>query len=162
MNCLRHFSPTGYYANHVMACSTGHRFSGLEIVSGTDLDGQVYIPQPYAKFDPVLCDPYLRQGIKILNSNQEEGEDWVLAMIAAGFGVSLVPAFTPNYPGVAYRPFGYPMVARDVSLVTVAGRRWPPVIAAFANLIRRHQWSPARRGHCSAEIRPNSFRNDSS
>lgn len=129
-----------YSEPYVMACSTGHRFAGLEIVSGTDLDGQVYIPQPYTKFDPVLRDPYLSQGIKILAPNQEEGEDWVLTMIAAGFGVSLVPAFTPNYPDVVYRPFGYPMVARDVSLVTVAGRRWPPVIAAFANLIRRCQW----------------------
>jgi DNA-binding transcriptional LysR family regulator len=133
-----------YSEPYIMACSTGHRFAGQEIVSGTDLDGQGYISQPYTKFDPVLRDPCLCQRVKILDSNQDEGEDWVLTMVAAGYGVSLVPAFTPSYPDVVYRPFGPPMVARDISLVTVAGRRWSPVIAAFANLIRRYQWSSVR------------------
>jgi LysR family hydrogen peroxide-inducible transcriptional activator len=133
-----------YSEPYVMACSPDHRFTEQEIVSGTDLTGEVYISQPDTRLDPVMRDPCLRQGIKLLKSNDEEGEDWVVTMVAAGFGVSLVPAYTASHPEVIYLPFAPPLLSRDISLVTVAGRRWSPVTAAFVNLVRRHQWAQAR------------------
>ena len=146
-----------YSEPYVMACPRSHRFAEKEIVSGTDLGGEVYLPQPCTQLDPVLRDLCLGQGVKLLKPNEEDGEDWVVTMVAAGFGVSLIPAFTATCSEVVYLPFGPPPLARDISLVTVAGRRWSPVVSAFANLVRRHQWSschvtdvPPPEGHREA------------
>ena len=49
--------------------------------------------------------------------------------LSAGILVSL--------PGLQTRPLIEPEVVREVSLVTVAGRRFSPPVAAFVRAIRR-------------------------
>jgi len=47
-------------------------------------------------------------------------------------------------PGVLTRIVAEPEVVREVSLVSIAGRRFSPAVAAFARAIRGYRWPEAR------------------
>jgi hypothetical protein len=47
-------------------------------------------------------------------------------MVASGFGICFIPGFSPTIPGVLTRVVADPEVVREVSLVSIAGRRFSP------------------------------------
>jgi len=47
---------------------------------------------------------------------------------------------------VRTQPVSEPEVAREVSLVSMAGRRFSPAALAFTRAIRAYDWSPAPSG----------------
>jgi LysR family hydrogen peroxide-inducible transcriptional activator len=53
-------------------------------------------------------------------------------MVAAGFGICFIPEFSPTIPSVLTRVVADPEVVRQASLVSIAGRRFSPAVAAFA------------------------------
>jgi DNA-binding transcriptional LysR family regulator len=69
-------------------------------------------------------------GANPVKSYQSEREDWILTMVAAGMGVCFLPEYTATFPGVVG------------CLVSVAGRRWSPPVAAF---VKRRGVTPGRR-----------------
>jgi DNA-binding transcriptional LysR family regulator len=71
---------------------------------------------------------------------RSEREDWIQIMVAAGMGICFLPEFSATVPGVVIRPVIDPSVAREVSLVTVAGRRWSSPLGTFVNAVRRYCW----------------------
>jgi DNA-binding transcriptional LysR family regulator len=84
-----------------------------------------------------------KQGVTVVKSYRGEREDWILTMVAAGMGICFLPEHTAAFPGVIGCPLVSPPVERDVCLVTVAGRRWSPPIAAFVQAVRRYAWPSA-------------------
>jgi DNA-binding transcriptional LysR family regulator len=62
-------------------------------------------------------------------------------MVAAGFGVCFLPEFSPTIPGVRAQPVTDPEVIREVSLVSLSGRRFSPAVMAFVRAIRSYDWS---------------------
>ncbi len=80
----------------------------------------------------------------MIGSFRSEREDWILTMAAAGMGVCFLPEFSNTIPGVISRHVVDPEVAREVSLVTVAGRRWSSPVAAFVGAVKQYRW-PSRR-----------------
>jgi len=64
-------------------------------------------------------------------------------MVAAGFGVCFLPEFSPTIPGVRLQPVSDPEVPREVSLVSMSGRRFSPAVLTFMRAIRANDWSPA-------------------
>jgi len=64
-------------------------------------------------------------------------------MVAAGFGICFIPEFSPTIPGVLTRVVAEPEVVRQVSLVSIAGRRFSPAVVAFARAIRGYRWPEA-------------------
>jgi DNA-binding transcriptional LysR family regulator len=72
---------------------------------------------------------------------QSEREDWIQMMVAAGFGVCFLPEFSPTIPGVRTQPVTDPEVIREVSLVSMSGRRFSPAVMTFVHAIRSHDWS---------------------
>ena len=61
-------------------------------------------------------------------------------MVAAGFGICFLPEFSTTIPGVLTSPVVEPEIVREVSLVSIAGRRFSPAVAAFARSIRAYRW----------------------
>jgi DNA-binding transcriptional LysR family regulator len=61
-------------------------------------------------------------------------------MVASGFGICFIPEFSPTIPGVLTRVVADPEVVREVSLVSIAGRRFSPAVAAFTRAIRGYKW----------------------
>jgi LysR family hydrogen peroxide-inducible transcriptional activator len=51
-----------------------------------------------------------------------------------------VPEYSVLLPGLQTRPLVDPEVTREVSLVTVAGRRFSPAVAAFVRAITAYPW----------------------
>src|SRR5271154_2059735 len=54
-------------------------------------------------------------------------------MVAAGFGICFIPEFSPTIPGVLTRIAAEPEVVREVSLVSISGRR--RVVSAPVGLV---------------------------
>jgi DNA-binding transcriptional LysR family regulator len=138
-----------YSERFVVACSAGHRFATENEIRMSDLDGEFYLSRINCEFYHVLDDLCRTHGAKLVKSYQSEREDWILTMVAAGMGVCFLPEYTATFPGVVSCPVVSPAVARDVCLVSVAGRRWSPPVAAFVHAIKGHswsQWNEARHG----------------
>jgi LysR family transcriptional regulator, hydrogen peroxide-inducible genes activator len=129
-----------YPERFVVACAAGHRFARQAEVPATALDGESYLTRINCEFTDVLYDMCLSQGIKPVRSYRSEREDWILTMVAAGLGVCFLPEFTATFPGVVGCPIAFPAVVRNVSLVTVAGRRPSPPVKAFVNAVKQYSW----------------------
>ena len=61
-------------------------------------------------------------------------------MVMAGIGIAFLPEFSVLLPGLQTRPLIEPEVMREVSLVTVAGRRFSPAVSTFVKAIKAYQW----------------------
>ncbi len=108
-----------------------------------ELDGESYLSRINCEFYDVLDDMCREYGAKLVKSYQSEREDWILTMVAAGMGISFLPEYTAVFPGVVGCPVVGPSIARNVCLVTVAGRRWSSPVAAFVQAVRHHPWPSA-------------------
>lgn len=125
---------------YVVAFRPGHRFEKMNAVPLADLDGENYLqrlncefPQYRAALDkPPTGKPNIVYG--------SEREDWIQVMLAAGMGCAVMPESMPLLPGIATRPLIEPEMSRTVALATVAGRRFPPPLAALLRLAQRHDW----------------------
>jgi LysR family transcriptional regulator, hydrogen peroxide-inducible genes activator len=137
-----------YSERFVIACSAGHRFAMENEIRMADLDGEFYLSRINCEFYDVLDDLCREHGANLVKSYQSEREDWILTMVAAGMGVCFLPEYTAAFPGVVGCPVVSPEVARNVCLVSVAGRRWSPPVAAFVKAVRHHPWP-------SASVAPN-------
>lgn len=132
-----------YSERFVIACSASHPFASKNEVSMAELDGEFYLSRINCEFHRILDEMCRKQGVSLVKSYRSEREDWILTMIAAGMGVCFLPQYTVTFPGVIGRPVVSPSVERDVCLITVAGRRWSPPVAAFVQAVRRYPWPSA-------------------
>ena len=135
-----------YTEPFVIACAAGHRFAARSEIPMSDLNGEFYFSRINCEFYDVLDDLCRGQGANLLKSYQSEREDWILTMVAAGLGVCFLPKYTAVFPGVVGCPVVSPSVARDVCLVTVAGRRQSAPVAAFVRSVKRYDWPATTLG----------------
>jgi LysR family hydrogen peroxide-inducible transcriptional activator len=104
---------------------------------------KTYLARINCEFYDGLTMTCLEQGAHLVIAYRSEREDWILTMVAAGMGICLLPEHTATFPGVVGCPVVSPSVARDVCLVSVAGRRWSSPVSAFVNSVRRYPWPAA-------------------
>jgi LysR family hydrogen peroxide-inducible transcriptional activator len=90
-----------------------------------------------------LADRLRALGLTVRVGFQSEREDWIQMMVAAGLGVCFLPEFSPTLPGVRPQPVTGPEVIRDISLLSMSGRRFSPAVMTFTRAIRSHDWSPS-------------------
>jgi LysR family transcriptional regulator, hydrogen peroxide-inducible genes activator len=67
-------------------------------------------------------------------------DDWVLAMIASGFGFGFFPKYSISNPDVVARPLVNPEFWREVSLTTVKGRPYSRAVGALVHEAMRSAW----------------------
>lgn len=130
-----------YDERFVIACSAGHRFAFEDSVPLAALDGESYLLRINCEFRNVLGELCAKQNVHLAHSYRSEREDWILTMVAAGFGVCFLPEFSATVPGVIARPVVEPDVHREVCLVTVAGRRHSAPGRAFIDAVERYCWT---------------------
>ena len=128
-----------YREPFVIGCSVGHRFATQKEISFADLDGETYLSRINCEYRDVLADNCESRGAVLVRSYRSEREDWILNMVAAGFGVCFLPQFTAIFPGVIGRPMTNPL-QRSVCLVSVSGRRHSSPVTAFVNALCRYEW----------------------
>ena len=133
-----------YQERFVIACSAGHEFARKTAIRVAELDGQPYLARINCEYFDALRNVCHANGSRLLGSFRSEREDWILTMVAAGMGVCFLPEFSNTIPGVVSRHIIDPSVAREVSLVTVAGRRWSSPLSAFVRAVRQYRWPEAQ------------------
>ena len=106
----------------------------------TELDGESYLSRINCEFYDVLAEMCQKQGVNLINSYRSEREDWILTMVAAGLGICFLPEYSTVFPGVVGCPVVSPSAARNVCLVTVAGRRQSSPVRAFVTAMQRYSW----------------------
>ena len=129
-----------YKERYVLAFPPGHRFESQNAVRFKDMDGEHYLSRMDCEYADYLRSQLTDAGAKLEVRYRTHREDWIQSMVLAGLGCAFMPEYLPTLPGLPTRVVTEPAVIRNVGLVTVAGRRFSPAVAAFMHLARRHAW----------------------
>jgi len=132
-----------YHERFVVAFPAGHSFQSKNAVELADMDGQNYLDRINCEYGDHIGGLCSQRGVRLNIEYRSEREDWIQMLIAAGIGVCFMPEFSATTPGVFTRPVINPEIVRRVSLVTVAGRRFSPAVAAFTQAVRSYRWARA-------------------
>ncbi|HVH79480.1 MAG TPA: LysR family transcriptional regulator [Stellaceae bacterium] len=135
-----------YRERYCLAFPAGHRFGELNQLTVWDVAGETYLLRINCEYRSYLGDLLRERGLATRTGFRSEREDWIQMMVAAGLGVCFLPEYSPTIPGVRTRAVTDPEVVRDVSLVTMSGRRFSPAVLTFIRAIRGHDWAPETNG----------------
>jgi len=130
-----------YRERYVVGFPDTHRFAAMEQVPLRALDGEDYLNRSNCEYPEYMAALHPETEELTLRIRYEsEREDWIQAMILAGMGCAVMPEFLPIMPGIVTRPLVDPAVDRDISLVSVPGRRFSPAVGAVVALAQRFDW----------------------
>jgi DNA-binding transcriptional LysR family regulator len=133
-----------YRERFCIAFPTGHRLDQQNRVCISDVAGETYLRRINCEYRDYLADRLHERGLSVHVGFQSEREDWIQMMVAAGFGVCFLPEFSPTIPGLRTQPVSDPEVVREISLVSMSGRRFSPAVLTFIQAIRAYDWSGER------------------
>jgi DNA-binding transcriptional LysR family regulator len=139
-----------YRENFVIAFPPGHRFEAQNAIRFKDVDGESYLRRINCEYRDPLVAIGRELGIHMRIAYRSEREDWIQTMVAAGMGICFLPEYSVMLPGLQTRRVIEPEIARDVALVTVAGRRFSPAVATFVRAIKAYGWATAMPGSALA------------
>jgi DNA-binding transcriptional LysR family regulator len=125
----------------MLAFPAGHRLAQYDAIPIAAIDGEVYLRRVNCEYWDHLSQLCDAQGVKTLDSYSSEREDWIQNMVAGGLGICFLPEYTAVIPGLQMRPVAEPEVAREVCLVTVAGRRFSPAVSTFVAAVKSYGWA---------------------
>jgi LysR family hydrogen peroxide-inducible transcriptional activator len=129
-----------YRERFVVAFPPGHRFEQLDAVRTIDCSGEAYLMRINCEYGN-YWDEFLESNeVDLREAYRSEREDWIQTMVMAGMGICFIPEFSPVLPGLPTRPLIEPTVRREVSLISVPGRRFAPAVAAFVRAVKRYPW----------------------
>ena len=117
-----------------------HRFAAMDVVHWSDLHEEAYVNRVNCEFGAYAGGILRERGIQVRRVLKSTREDWIQAMIMAGFGFGFFPEFAVTMPGVEKRLLVDPEMTRSVCLVTVRGRPHSPAVGAFVRSARCHKW----------------------
>jgi DNA-binding transcriptional LysR family regulator len=129
-----------YRERYVVAFPSGHRFMRQNAIKATDIQGENLLSRTHCEFHDHVSELMRERGIKANVCFGSDREDWIQSMIVAGLGCCLFWESSPTIPGIETRPLIDPEIAREVSLVSIAGRRFSPAVATFVRAIRGFRW----------------------
>jgi DNA-binding transcriptional LysR family regulator len=129
-----------YRERFCVAFPCGHRFEAKNAVAIEDMAGETYLLRINCEYRDYLRERCLERGFAVQTGFRSEREDWIQMMVAAGLGVCFIPEHSATIPGIQTRPLVDPEVTREVSLVSMAGRRFSPAVASFVRAVRAYRW----------------------
>jgi LysR family hydrogen peroxide-inducible transcriptional activator len=129
-----------YRERFMVAFPPGHRFEPLPAVRTVDCGGEAYLMRANCEYGNYWDDFLADHQVDLREAFRSEREDWIQTMVMAGMGICFIPEFSPILPGLHTRPLIDPVVTREVSLVSLPGRRHSPALAAFMRAVMRHPW----------------------
>lgn len=124
----------------VIALPAGHPLTAKELISPAALSGLSYIDRINCEFGEHGELLFSQRGIVGPTICRSERDDWVLGMVASGFGYAFLPIECAAHPGVAVRRIERMPITRQINLVTVRGRKHSPGVGAFVRQIARWDW----------------------
>ena len=129
-----------YRERFVVAFPPGHRLANQNGIRMNDVDGESYLVRVNCEYLDHLREVRESLGVQLRHAYRSEREDWIQTMVMAGMGICFIPEHSVLMSGLPTRPLVDPEVSREVSVVTVAGRRFSPAVATFVRAIKAYQW----------------------
>lgn len=123
-----------------IAFGPGHRFEQSRQIRLADLNGESYLGRVNCEFWDMIGALMRERKVKTSTPYRSEREDWIQSMVLAGIGVCCLPEYSVVVDGVLTRPIAEPSIARQVNVVTVAGRQFSPPVAAFIRDVKSYKW----------------------
>ena len=138
-----------YRERFVLAFPAEHRFAAFDTIPIAEMDGETYLQHVDCDCWEHLYSLCSGAGVSVRMSHSSEHGDWIQDLVAAGFGVCFVPEHSALTSGLQSRPVAGLLLSREVSLVTVAGRRFSPAVRTFVKAVASHRWA---EGATAAQI----------
>jgi LysR family transcriptional regulator, hydrogen peroxide-inducible genes activator len=132
-----------YRERAVVVFPAGHRFERQEGVRLVDLKGESFLLRSKCDKGSLLADTCRQHGFELNVVYRSEREDWIQMLVSAGRGVTLMPESLHLGSGTLARPLIEPSLNREISLITVAGRPYPPPVQHLLRATLAHQWGAA-------------------
>jgi DNA-binding transcriptional LysR family regulator len=120
-----------------------HRLCAKATIQIEDLAGERYVQRAFCEFNDMVDSVFDDRGIDCETVYRSDRDDWVLAMIASGFGFGFFPEYSISNPNVVTRPLVNPEFWREVSLTTVKGRPYSRAVGALVHEAMRSTWLDA-------------------
>jgi DNA-binding transcriptional LysR family regulator len=118
----------------------GHRLVGQDSIEIKDLAGERYVQRSFCEFNDMVDSVFDDRGIDCETVYRSDRDDWVLAMIASGFGFGFFPKYSISNSAVVARPLINPEFWREVCLTTVKGRPYSRAVGALVHEAMRSAW----------------------
>ena len=118
----------------------GHRFERQDAVRLLDLKHEKFLFRTHCDLRDALFDSCRKHGFALKIVHRSEHDDWVQLMVAAGRGVTLLPEYAHSGQQTLARPLVEPELAREVALVTVAGRPHDAWVHLLLRAARAYKW----------------------
>jgi LysR family hydrogen peroxide-inducible transcriptional activator len=125
----------------MLAFPPGHRLAQLDVVPIQAIDGETYLRRANCEYWDYLSDICDAHGVNLHVSYSSEREDWIQNMVAGGLGICFLPEYSAVIPGLQVRAVTDPEVVREISLVTVSGRRFSPAVSTFVAAVKSYNWA---------------------
>lgn len=117
-----------------------HRLASRDRIEISDLGGEPYVQRSFCEFNDVVDSVFDARGVDCETVYRSDRDDWVLAMIASGFGFGFFPKHSITNADVIARPLVNPEFWREVSLTTVKGRPYSRAVGALVHEAMRSAW----------------------
>jgi len=130
-----------YTERYVVLLPPEHPLRAHNALALRDLSGQPYVDRLACEMREMVMGVCDDMGVKLYARFRSEREDWVQAMVRANLGFAFMPEYSVTNAENLGLPLVDPVVERTISLITVAGRRHSPAVAAFIRTIRTYRWS---------------------
>ncbi|HEX2137881.1 MAG TPA: LysR family transcriptional regulator [Microvirga sp.] len=134
-----HYVPL-FRERFVVVLAADHPLAQQNAIRPSDLKGIRYVNRVNCEFGGYTGPLSAEQSSTFEMAYRSERDDWVLAMIASGFGFGFMPESCARHPMVIARPMVDPEFWREVSLVTVRGRPHSPAVGALVREAMRARW----------------------
>jgi len=125
-----------YQEQIVVVAPKGHRFHERQVVQLRELAGERFLFRTNCDLGELLLQSCRKQGFEPCIVYRCARESWVQAMVAAGFGITVMPEFSHTNIATVARPLVDPDLVRELSLVTVAGRRHEAALSCLLRAAR--------------------------
>jgi len=130
-----------YIETFLLAMPSGHRLASQPAIRPADLQDEIWIDRPYCAASRGLIETYRKAGIELRVRHTTTSDGQAQPLIAAGFGITVLPSSTPRLSGIELRPIEGETLTQPVLVTTRAGRPLGPVPSAFLRLVRARDWS---------------------
>jgi LysR family transcriptional regulator, hydrogen peroxide-inducible genes activator len=129
-----------YREQMVIAVHRDHRLAKTGAFPVREMNGEPYIHRTNCEFAGYADQIFEQKGVICKPVYWSEREDWTLGMVAAGLGFAFMPISLVKHPGVVGLPVIEPEFWRQVSLVSVRGRRYSPGVGSLVREAMRKTW----------------------
>lgn len=125
-----------------------HPLAMKNMVTVKDLHGERYLQRINCEFTGQVTPIMREQDVKVDVVYRSERDDWIMSMVASGYGYAFMPQGCVTNPNVVARPLFDPEIHRNVNLATVRGRQYSPAVGVLVREAMRAKW----QGHSALAI----------